>query len=138
MRFQEVDSASNCHSERSETSIVWNSLTRLSAAGRNFTNTLYGQIDAFYKEAGFQHGWNGSVNENVAYVFGKMLAASRDCSSALNWVPRPTGRVTIKWIVKHLGRSFFERSRANDTSFALSVLYITLNLNLKWRPWGYD
>jgi hypothetical protein len=50
MRFQEVDSTSNCHSERSEASIVWNGLTRLSAAGRNFTNTLYGQIDAFYKE----------------------------------------------------------------------------------------
>ena len=63
-------------------------------------------IDAFYKEAGFQHGWNGNVNENVAYVFGKMLSSSRDCSAALNWVPRPTGRTTIKWIVKHLGRSF--------------------------------
>lgn len=63
-------------------------------------------INAFYKEAGFQHGWNGNVNENVANVFGKMLSASRDCSAALNWVPRPTGRATISWIAKQLGRSF--------------------------------
>lgn len=63
-------------------------------------------IDAFFKEAGFQHGWSGSVNENVASVFGKMLEASRDCSAALHWVPRPTGRATIKWIAKQLGRSF--------------------------------
>jgi hypothetical protein len=61
-------------------------------------------IDAFFKEAGFQHGWNGTVNENVAHVFGKMLEASRDCSAALSWVPRPTGRATIQWIVKSFVR----------------------------------
>ena len=63
-------------------------------------------IDSFFKEAGFQGGWNGTINENVANVFGKMLLESRDCSAALNWVPRPTGRATISWIVKNLGRSF--------------------------------
>lgn len=41
-------------------------------------------IDAFFKEAGFTHGWNGQVNENVAKVFGKMLEAmfSRVCLGA--------------------------------------------------------
>lgn len=63
-------------------------------------------IDAFFKEAGFQHGWNGAINEKVAEIFGKMLEASRDCSAALNWVPRPSGRATIKWIARNLGRSF--------------------------------
>jgi len=63
-------------------------------------------IDAFFKEAGFQGGWSGTVNDNVAHVFGKMLSESRDCSAALAWVPRPTGRATIVWIVKNLGRSF--------------------------------
>jgi selenophosphate synthetase-related protein len=63
-------------------------------------------IDAFYKEAGFQGGWRGTVNESVASVFGQMLEASIQCSAALQWVPKPTGKATISWIVRYLGRSF--------------------------------
>jgi hypothetical protein len=63
-------------------------------------------IDAFFKEAGFTHGWNGQVNENVAKVFGKMLEATRDCLAAFVWVPKPTGVPSISWIAKSLGRGF--------------------------------
>lgn len=84
-------------------------------------------INAFFKAAGITHGWQGSVNEKVAAVFGTILEETRHCSAALAWVPRPTGRATISWVAKQLGSSFI-REIQGKTSFlcAKTVIY-------KWR-----
>lgn len=41
-------------------------------------------IQAFYQGAGIQKRFTGEVNEQVAEVFGTMLAETRRCSSSLS------------------------------------------------------
>lgn len=84
-------------------------------------------ISEFFKAAGITHGWQGNVNEKVAAVFGAMLEETRHCSAALAWVPRPTGRATISWIAKQLGRSFIRDIQGKSSlTCAKTVIY-------KWR-----
>ena len=63
-------------------------------------------INAFYRSAGVNFKFNGSINEDVAKVFGKMLRESQRCSNALVWVPRPSGGIaSISWIARNFTRS---------------------------------
>ncbi|PHI34724.1 hypothetical protein CBQ28_23180 [Pseudoalteromonas sp. GCY] len=67
-------------------------------------------MNAFYKGAGLNLSFKGSVNENVAQVFGEMIQATKSCTTALNWVPEPTGgKATIKWIVKNFAQSIVKQ-----------------------------
>ena len=63
-------------------------------------------INAFYKGAGLNVKFNGSINNKVAEIFGKMIIETQKCTTALNWVPRPAGgKATISWVAKNFTRS---------------------------------
>ncbi|QBG36896.1 hypothetical protein [Litorilituus sediminis] len=63
-------------------------------------------INAFYKGAGLNIKFTGDANQKVAEVFGKMILETQKCTTALNWVPRPTGgRATIAWVAKNFTKS---------------------------------
>ena len=67
-------------------------------------------INALYEGAGVKTQFKGQVNEEVAKVFGQLLIEIRRCTSALNWVPKPTGGpATIKWIARNLTRSIIQQ-----------------------------
>jgi hypothetical protein len=56
--------------------------------------------------------WDGEVNDEVAAVFGTMLAETTKCSIAFGWVPKPSGgRATISWVVHQLGPGVFNSTR---------------------------
>ncbi|MDX1472548.1 MAG: hypothetical protein R3309_00170 [Reinekea sp.] len=64
-------------------------------------------INAIYDAAGINYKFRGEVTEMTAEVLGKMISEIRSCTTALNWVPRPTGgKATISWIARNLGSSF--------------------------------
>jgi hypothetical protein len=72
--------------------------------------------------------WEGEINDEVAAVFGIMLAETQKCSSAFKWLPKPPGgRASISWLVMQLGRGIFG-SFSTKLSFvcARTVIY-------KWR-----
>lgn len=59
-------------------------------------------INAFYKGAGLDLRFIGTVTPKVAEVFGKMVLETQKCTTALNWVPRPTGgKATISWVARN-------------------------------------
>lgn len=81
-------------------------------------------IQSLYKLA-YIPAWDGEVNEDVARVFGIMLAETQKCSKAFVWVPTPPGgRASITWLVNRLGRGIF-RSHQRKLSFACAraVIY---------------
>jgi len=58
-------------------------------------------IQALYRYANVLLVWEGDVNEDVAKVFGIMLAETQKCSSAFGWIPSPPGgQASIAW--RHL------------------------------------
>ncbi len=69
--------------------------------------------------------WDGEVNDEVARVFGIMLAETQKCSSAFAWVPTPPGgRASIVWLISNLGKGVFH-SHQRKLSFACAraVIY---------------
>lgn len=69
--------------------------------------------------------WDGEVNEDVARVFGVMLAETQKCSSAFAWIPTPPGgRASITWLLTSLGKGIF-RAHQRKLSFACAraVIY---------------
>lgn len=82
-------------------------------------------INALYKGAGIHKKYSGDPNEQVARVLGKMLEEIRSCSSALAWVPKPTGgRATIAWVARNFARSKIDRLRDSQSlTCARSVIY---------------
>lgn len=63
-------------------------------------------INSFYKGAGLNIKFTGSINPKVAETFGKMIIETQSCTTALRWVPKPTGgKATISWIAKNLTKS---------------------------------
>ncbi len=74
-------------------------------------------INALYKSAGIGAKFNGQINEQVAEVFGQLLADIHSCSAVFKWVPRPTGGpASIAWLVKNLTQSVIEKFK-NSQSF---------------------
>ncbi|KAF7764865.1 hypothetical protein PCIT_b0956 [Pseudoalteromonas citrea] len=72
----------------------------------NEQKSVENAINAFYKVAGLNIKFNGSINNKVAEIFGKMIIETQKCTTALNWVPRPTGgKATISWVAKNFTRS---------------------------------
>lgn len=81
-------------------------------------------IQSFYELANIPV-WDGEVNDDVARVFGMMLAETQKCSAAFAWVPTPPGgRASIAWLISRLGRGIFQ-SRQRKLSFACAraVIY---------------
>ncbi len=67
-------------------------------------------INAFYKGAGLDLTFKGNVNNQVAEIFGVMVKEIQRCTTALNWVPVPTGgKATITWIVKNFSQSVLKQ-----------------------------
>jgi|SRR5450830_522147 len=85
-------------------------------------------IQSFYQFANILPVWDGEVNDDVAAVFGTMIAETRTCSDAFGWVPKPAGgRATVSWVVRQLGRGVFNAFRARlSFTCARAVIY-------KWR-----
>ncbi|GJI98765.1 hypothetical protein RugamoR57_54830 [Duganella caerulea] len=89
---------------------------------------IKGMIQALYRYANVLPVWDGDVNEDVAKVFGIMLAETQKCSSAFCWIPSPPGgQASIAWLIRQLGRGLFNayRKRLSFTC-ARTVIY-------KWR-----
>jgi hypothetical protein len=55
-------------------------------------------IQSLYKLA-YIPAWDGEVNEDVARVFGIMLAETQKCSKAFVWVPTPPGWPGVDYVV---------------------------------------
>jgi len=63
-------------------------------------------INAFYKGAGLNIKFVGDTNPKVAEIFGKMVLETQKCTTALNWVPQPSGgKATISWVAKNFTKS---------------------------------
>lgn len=85
-------------------------------------------IQSLYRFANILPVWDGEVNDDVAAVFGTMIAETRTCSNAFGWVPKPPGgRASITWLAQQLGRGIFNShgSRLSYTC-ARGVIY-------KWK-----
>lgn len=68
-------------------------------------------IQALYQGAGIQKRFTGEVNEQVAEVFGTMLAETRRCSSSLSRCP---GQLEEKQLFRGLPETYPE-VRLNDS-----------------------
>lgn len=67
-------------------------------------------INALYEGAGIGTKFNGPVNDSVAMVLGDLLKEIGGCSSALAWVPKPSGGpATIKWVARNITRSMVSK-----------------------------
>jgi len=86
-------------------------------------------INAFYKSAGITKTFSGDINEEVAITFGKMLSQSYECSESISWVPRPTGVVSISWIVRNFKRSIIERLR--NSQYFVCARWVVYNWTRK-------
>jgi len=86
---------------------------------------IKGMLQSLYRFANVLPVWDGTVNEDVAHVFGAMLFETNKCSSAFGWIPRPPGgRATITWLVQQLGRGVFNSSRKKlSFTCARAVIY---------------
>lgn len=85
-------------------------------------------IQSLYRFANILPVWDGEVNDDVAAVFGTMIAETRTCSQAFGWVPKPpSGRASVTWLAQQLGRGVFNSYR-NRLSFTCvrTVIY-------KWK-----
>lgn len=84
------------------------------------------QTTHFFEFADTPVPWNGEVTENVAAVFGIMLAETAKCSRALNWVPRPpSGVASIAWLATQAGMAVWHQVRGKlATACARSVIRI--------------
>ncbi|WP_063881416.1 hypothetical protein, partial [Pseudoalteromonas luteoviolacea] len=87
---------------------------------RNFNMTddtsVKNAINAFYKGAGLNLTFKGDVNDRVAKVFGEMIFATQKCTTALNWVPRPSGgKATISWVVKNFSQSVLRQIESKQS-----------------------
>ena len=85
-------------------------------------------IQSLYRFANILPVWDGEVNDDVAAVFGTMIAETRSCSNAFEWGPKPSGgRATIAWVVRQLGRGVFNATRGRlSFTCARAVIY-------KWK-----
>lgn len=85
-------------------------------------------IQSLYRFANILPVWDGEVNDDVAAVFGTMIAETRTCSNAFGWVPKPIGgRATVSSVVRQLGRGVFNAFRGRlSFTCARAVVY-------KWR-----
>jgi len=83
-------------------------------------------IDALYQGAGIQPTFSGEINDQVAAVFGRMLAEVRRCSDAFAWIPVPSGgRATVAWLARNLARGTIDRMRdSRSLTCARHVIYI--------------
>lgn len=85
-------------------------------------------IRSLYRFANILPVWDGEVNDDVAAVFGTIIAETKKCSQAFGWVPKPPGgRASVSWLVQQLGRGVFN-SYHKRLSFtcARAVIY-------KWK-----
>lgn len=85
-------------------------------------------IQSLYRFANILPVWDGEVNDDVAAVFGTMIAETRTCSKAFGWVPKPPGgRASVTWLAQQLGRGVFNSYRSLlSFSCARVVIY-------KWK-----
>lgn len=85
-------------------------------------------IQSLYQFANIFPVWNGEVNDDVAAVFGTIIAEIKKCSKAFDWVPKPpNGRASITWLAQQLGRGAFNAYRSQlSFTCARAVIY-------KWK-----
>ena len=104
-------------------------------------------IQSLYRYANIEPMWDGAVNDDVARVFGIMLAETQKCSTAFGWIPPPpTGRASIVWLVTKLGRGIFNfHKKRLSMACARVVIYnwgsalnlATLGIGMTRMPkWG--
>lgn len=94
-------------------------------------------INAFYRGAGVELTFRGTVNEKVAEIFGQMLEESLRCSRALNWVPRPTGgKATIRWIALNFSRSIRERMRDSHSLTCARTIVLKFRTRMEFAAQG--
>ena len=75
-------------------------------------------INSLYEGVGIRAKYSWPVNEEVARVFGELLLEIHSCTSALTWVPTPSGGpASIKWVVKNISRSVMQQFK-DDVSLS--------------------
>ncbi|PAY01091.1 hypothetical protein CKO50_11800 [Pseudoalteromonas sp. HM-SA03] len=81
-------------------------------------------INAFYNGADVDLKFSGEINPRVAEIFGKMIEETRQCTTALKWVPKPTGaKATTGWIAKNFTQSIISQlSEEQSLSCAKKVI----------------
>ena len=75
-------------------------------------------INALFEVGGIKYEYTGPITENTAQITVDMYMSIRECTTALNWVPRPTGgRATIARVARNLGTSFIRELKKRNISF---------------------
>lgn len=60
-------------------------------------------INKLFEAAGVRYTYRGEVTEQTAAIIGRVVADINSCTTALNWVPRPTGgKATITWVARNM------------------------------------
>lgn len=77
-------------------------------------------INIFYKR--FGSSWPGEVNDAVAETFATMMFELRKCSQTMALIPKPTTKITIKYVAKYLSKIIMQRIRDDiDSKCALFI-----------------
>ena len=72
-----------------------------------------------------------TVTPELGETLGKMLAASRKASRAMNWVPRPTGTPPgLSWVLKQAVKAAW---RSHTGGGRRSYEVVRRTVALKWR-----
>lgn len=73
-------------------------------------------INALFNAAGIQYRYRGALNDDVAAVYWQIVQEIQRCSSALRWVPRPTGRPNLQWLTRHFGKQAVTSIKSEESS----------------------
>ncbi|QBG36894.1 hypothetical protein [Litorilituus sediminis] len=94
-------------------------------------------INAFYKGAGLNLQFSGTVTPRVAEVFGKMVFETQKCTSALNWVPRPAGgKATISWVARNFTQRILSQLSDKQSLTCAKVVIRNFRTDLQMASMG--
>ncbi len=88
-------------------------------------------IEAFYKKAGFSWG-DRPVNSCVAEDFAIMLDAGRQATKSLAWLPGPSAKPNLKWILGLILRGLLAEASNRVTPFAAKMV-VSQNWQMRMR-----
>lgn len=74
-------------------------------------------INALYEAGNVNYRFRGEVSERTVTVLTDMVKKIQKCSSSMSWVPRPTGRPSVSWAAKHLGKAFIRDLKKSKVHF---------------------
>lgn len=88
-------------------------------------------IEKFYKKAGFSWG-DRPVNSCVAEDFAVMLDTGRRTTKSLAWLPGPSTKPNLRWILMLIIRGLLAEASERVTPFAAKMI-LSQNWQMRMR-----